>query len=161
MSLDIPAVITMVDKVRQLVEALPDYQHSFYVSEDLAEKIKGLGYISKLKMSGLNMYYVIDVSKNSQYKDKLSYTFGLTDKYESIFAKIEYSNMGVFNVITPPLSGGDICDAFQGYNESITTLPEIYDKIITILYGDIPVYVQYIYHRESTIKMSRKSEKLS
>lgn len=154
----------MLGKVQSLVEALPDHQHTFYIPDkDFNDKVKALGYVTQLKPPGKCRYYHMCVSKKASYKDTLSYGCVLMDKSipESIKVEIEYNNKKMISTATPPVYGDCMSKAFQGYDESINSLPEIYDKIITVLYGKIPVSVKYIHHSEATVDIARKPERLS
>lgn len=62
MSIDILDMITMVEKIQQLVESFPEYQHGFYIPNiECYEKVKALGYTRLKDLSSLlkfsNLFY--------------------------------------------------------------------------------------------------------
>ena len=149
----------MLGKIQLLVEAFPEYRHCIYIEDiEIKEKLQSLGYVVDSEISRSYLCYYIKVQKNKWFIDIIQYGYGvLSAQITTLTLSVDYNN----NILTHirmnsmKMAGINIYDAFLGYNESCDTLPEIWDKIVTILYGNIPVSVKYSYHNETTVDISR------
>ena len=130
-------------RVVRLVEAFPDYQitfRSFY--DELVNILKKKGYVSSQ-----NSEYIC-VSKNSEFTHKLHFLSPITNILpDCVKLQVDVEDNVVYSVRNEFVILGlktDLNNSFNGYDETCRTLPEIWLKLISALYGEIPkIYVKY------------------
>ena len=149
----------MLAKVLALVETFPDYQHQMYIPTlDFFKQVKAQGYNAIFTDSD---HFHIKVSKNKTYNGSIDYRYNLLPhSIDNIMLIVKYTDGEIPDVQGGPGQGECLNNAFLGYDESCVTLPEIHSKIISIVYGDIPVSVNYIYYKRAIVKISRHSKRL-
>lgn len=166
----------MVEKIVTLVESLPDYRHGMYVPHtDICNAMRDLGYFVEQKDRASKSlysrsraigeakysYHWMYVSKTESYKDNINYGTILLKQDDYGLITLIYENEKFTSIQNSISVSKCLMDAFIGYDESCKTLPEIWSKIIMAFCGDIPVTVKYIYHKEVSVKMSTKLDRLN
>ena len=152
----------MIDKVVALVEGLPNYRHCMSVpNENFIHFMRERGYFVEAKNPGKSIYYWMSVSKNQTFKDGISYmVFPVMKPQSEISLIVKYHNGKLINVEKGPATGNCLVDAFIGYDETCKTLPEIWSKILNILWDNPSISVTYIFHKETTVEITGKPERL-
>lgn len=154
--------LLLEDKIVNLVENLPDYQHGItlqksYMADEMFKRLKKRGYYGNYE------YDLILLSKHEKFIDTIYYhSSAVMSVSKNLFICVSLLNGVVISVSSEILTANQAqsivaMNAFIGYDDVSETIPELWVKVIRSFYGKvIPVRVTYDFRIEKHEQKQRQ-----